>query len=226
MDDLKYTTASNIINLRQKAGMTQSELAALINYSDKSVSKWERAEAVPDAYVLKKMSEIFGVTVDYLLSPHDGWNQDPRQKKPAYSNQVIILLSVTGVWMLALILFISLWLLGNLVWIIFIYAILFSMLVLLVLNSVLEQGKHNYFIISALLLSVVASLYFSFLYFGKQNYWQLFLLLAPAWIVVYLASRLRKRPDKEKNAKSKRPAEKHPQAVLVRAGQLTRLYSP
>ena len=31
MDDLKYTTASNIINLRQKAGMTQSELAALIN---------------------------------------------------------------------------------------------------------------------------------------------------------------------------------------------------
>lgn len=200
MDDLKYTTASNIINLRQKAGMTQSELAALINYSDKSVSKWERAEAVPDAYVLKKMSKIFGVTVDYLLSPHDGWDQDPRQKKPAYSNQVIILLSVTGVWMLALILFISLWLLGNLVWIIFIYAILFSMLVLLVLNSVLEQGRHNYFIISALLLSVVASLYFSFLYFGKQNYWQLFLLLAPAWIVVYLASRLRKRPDKEKNA--------------------------
>lgn len=200
MDDLKYTTASNIINLRQKAGMTQSELAALINYSDKSVSKWERAEAVPDAYVLKKMSEIFGVTVDYLLSPHDGWDQDPRQKKPAYSNQVIILLSVTGVWMLALILFISLWLLGNLVWIIFIYAILFSMLVLLVLNSVLEQGRHNYFIISALLLSVVASLYFSFLYFGKQNYWQLFLLLAPSWIVVYLASRLRKRPDKEKNA--------------------------
>ena len=200
MDDLKYTTASNIINLRQKAGMTQSELAGLINYSDKSVSKWERAEAVPDAYVLKKMSEIFGVTVDYLLSPHDGWDQDPRQKKPLYSNQVIILLSVTGVWMLALILFITLWLLGNLVWIIFIYAILFSMLVLLVLNSVLEQGRHNYLIIGALVLSIVASLYFSFLYFGKQNYWQLYLLLAPAWIVVYLASRLRKRPDKEKNA--------------------------
>ena len=200
MDDLKYTTASNIINLRQKAGMTQSELAALINYSDKSVSKWERAEAVPDAYVLKKMSEIFGVTVDYLLSPHDGWDQDPRQKKPAYRNQVIILRSVTGVWMLALILFISLWLLGNLVWIIFIYAILFSMLVLLVLNSVLEQGRHNYFIISALLLSVVASLYFSFLYFGKQNYWQLYLLLAPAWLVVFLTSRLRKRPEKEQKS--------------------------
>ncbi|MCI6036855.1 MAG: helix-turn-helix transcriptional regulator [Candidatus Limiplasma sp.] len=200
MDDLKYTTASNIINLRQKAGMTQSELAGLINYSDKSVSKWERAEAVPDAYVLKKMSEIFGVTVDYLLNPHDGWDQDPRKKKPAYSNQIIMLLSVTGVWMLALILFISLWMLGNLVWIIFIYAILFSMLVLLVLNSVLEQGRHNYLIIGALILSIVASLYFSFLYFGKQNYWQLYLLLAPAWLVVFLTSRLRKRPEKEQKS--------------------------
>lgn len=200
MDDLKYTTASNIINLRQKAGMTQSELAGLINYSDKSVSKWERAEAVPDAYVLKKMSEIFGVTVDYLLNPHDGWDQDPRKKKPAYSNQIIMLLSVTGVWMLALILFISLWMLGNLVWIIFIYAILFSMLVLLVLNSVLEQGRHNYLIIGALVLSIVASLYFSFLYFGKQNYWQLYLLLAPAWLVVFLTSRLRKRPEKEQKS--------------------------
>ena len=200
MDDLKYTTASNIINLRQKAGMTQSELAGLINYSDKSVSKWERAEAVPDAYVLKKMSEIFGVTVDYLLNPHDGWDQDPRKKKPAYSNQIIMLLSVTGVWMLALILFITLWLLGNLVWIIFIYAILFSMLVLLVLNSVLEQGRHNYLIIGALVLSIVASLYFSFLYFGKQNYWQLYLLLAPAWLVVFLTSRLRKRPEKEQKS--------------------------
>ena len=200
MDDLKYTTASNIINLRQKAGMTQSELAGLINYSDKSVSKWERAEAVPDAYVLKKMSEIFGVTVYYLLNPHDGWDQDPRKKKPAYSNQIIMLLSVTGVWMLALILFISLWMLGNLVWIIFIYAILFSMLVLLVLNSVLEQGRHNYLIIGALILSIVASLYFSFLYFGKQNYWQLYLLLAPAWLVVFLTSRLRKRPEKEQKS--------------------------
>ena len=199
-DQLRQLIAENIAYYRKQHGDTQADLAEKLNYSDKSVSKWERAEAVPDAYVLKKMSEIFGVTVDYLLSPHDGWDQDPRQKKPLYSNQVIILLSVTGVWMLALILFITLWLLGNLVWIIFIYAILFSMLVLLVLNSVLEQGRHNYLIIGALVLSIVASLYFSFLYFGKQNYWQLYLLLAPAWLVVFLTSRLRKRPEKEQKS--------------------------
>ena len=71
MEDLKVITASNIINLRTAKGLTQAELGELLNYSDKSVSKWERAEAVPDAYVLKKMSEIFGVSVDYILSRTD-----------------------------------------------------------------------------------------------------------------------------------------------------------
>jgi transcriptional regulator with XRE-family HTH domain len=67
LEDLKVITASNIINLRTAKGMTQAELGELLSYSDKSVSKWERAEAVPDAYVLKKMSEIFGVSVDYTI---------------------------------------------------------------------------------------------------------------------------------------------------------------
>jgi len=81
MDDLKVITASNIINLRTAKGMTQAELGELLNYSDKSVSKWERAEAVPDAYVLKKMSEIFGVTVDYILNSHDSWEKPESFKK-------------------------------------------------------------------------------------------------------------------------------------------------
>ena len=47
--------------------MTQIELAEILNYSDKAVSKWERGESVPDISVLKQIADIFGVTVDYLL---------------------------------------------------------------------------------------------------------------------------------------------------------------
>ena len=65
--------ASNLIRLRLASGMTQAEVGEKLNYSDKSISKWERAEALPDAAVLKKMAEIFGVTVDYLLTGHDQW---------------------------------------------------------------------------------------------------------------------------------------------------------
>ena len=83
LTELKLVTASNIINQRTKAGMTQAELGAKLNYSDKSVSKWERGEAIPDAYVLSEMAELFGVTVDYLLSSHDGWEppRSPRRKR-------------------------------------------------------------------------------------------------------------------------------------------------
>lgn len=39
---IKHTIAENISGYRKNAGMTQSELSEKINYSDKSVSKWER----------------------------------------------------------------------------------------------------------------------------------------------------------------------------------------
>ena len=81
MDDLKLIFASNLIKLRTEAGMTQADLGEKINYSDKTVSKWERAEALPDASVLKKMAEIFGVSVDYLINSHDQWEPKMTEKE-------------------------------------------------------------------------------------------------------------------------------------------------
>ncbi len=199
MEDLKFITASNIINLRTKAGMTQSELAAMLSYSDKSVSKWERAEAVPDAYVLKNMSGIFGVTVDYLLSPHDQW-EAPKKKTllSAYQSDVVISIALTGVATLGLLLFVIFWLLGNPQPIIFVYTTLASLITLLVLQSVFKHGQHNYLIIAFLLFSVIAALYFSFLVFFGKNFWQLFLLVPPGWIVIFLASRFKRQESIEK----------------------------
>ena len=62
--------AANISSLRKRAGLTQAELALKLNYSDKAISKWERAEAVPDVFVLASIAELFGVTVDYILQQH------------------------------------------------------------------------------------------------------------------------------------------------------------
>ena len=71
LSELKLIFASNLIRLRNQRGLKQAELGTLLNYSDKSVSKWERGEAIPDAWVLTRLAEIFDVTVDYLLSSHD-----------------------------------------------------------------------------------------------------------------------------------------------------------
>lgn len=190
MDDLKIVTASNIINLRTNAKMTQAELAEKLSYSDKSVSKWERAEALPDATVLKKMSEIFGVTVDYLLSSHDTWTPSVSKKEETFwQSRIIMLISLVGIWTLALLIFIIFWIAGRMVWLPFVYAFPVSMITLLVLHTIWEKGKHNFYIIAVLIVSVFTTVYFSF---WQYRWWQIFLLLLPAELLVYLASRLKK----------------------------------
>ena len=107
MDDLKLVCAGNIIRLRTAAKLTQAELAQKLNYSDKSVSKWERGEAVPDAYILKAMSEIFGVTVDYILNSHDSWEPPESFKKAerGFRSKVITAVAIAGIWTLAFLIY-------------------------------------------------------------------------------------------------------------------------
>ena len=68
MEDLKDVIAKNLVELRTNAKLTQLQLAEMLNYSDKAVSKWERGEAIPDIRVLTKIAEIYGVTLDDIVS--------------------------------------------------------------------------------------------------------------------------------------------------------------
>ena len=52
MEDIRSIIANNLVILRRKKEMTQTELAEMLNNSDKAVSKWERGESVPDISVL------------------------------------------------------------------------------------------------------------------------------------------------------------------------------
>ena len=53
--------------LRKQKGLTQIELAKMVNVQQTTVSKWEVGRAVPDYPVLLKLAELYGVSVDYLL---------------------------------------------------------------------------------------------------------------------------------------------------------------
>jgi len=59
--------ADKIIELRKKSGWSQEELAEKLDVSRQSVSKWESAQSVPDMARILRLSEIFGVSTDYLL---------------------------------------------------------------------------------------------------------------------------------------------------------------
>ena len=78
VEELNQKIAKNLASYRKAAGLTQAELAEKINYSDKSVSKWESGNGVPDLYVLLQLSELYGVTVERRRK---GYRNDVRTKK-------------------------------------------------------------------------------------------------------------------------------------------------
>lgn len=64
----QYLTGAVIKELREKNNLTQSELAAILNVSDKTVSKWETAKGYPDISLLESIAGAFGISVNELLS--------------------------------------------------------------------------------------------------------------------------------------------------------------
>ena len=190
MDERKATIASNLIRLRLAAGMTQAELGEKLNYSDKSISKWERGDVTTDVFVLMQIADIFGVDVDYLLKPHN--EIEPAiYNKPAgeatYTTNMITLVTLLGIWTVALFIFVILWICGMVVGLVFVYAVPVSLITLLVLNSVWNGGRKNRFIIAALVLSIIATVYLTFL---RRNLWQLWLLAVPSLLLVFLGARI------------------------------------
>ena len=59
--------ADKLINLRKKSGWSQEDLAYKMDVSRQSVSKWESAQSIPDLKRIVQLSELFGVSIDYLL---------------------------------------------------------------------------------------------------------------------------------------------------------------
>lgn len=187
MNELKAVFAGNLIALRTKQGLTQAELAEKIHYSDKSVSKWERAESLPDLQVTKEIADVFGVTVDYLITPHDAWEGKP--VRIPYRTDVITAVSLLGIALAALLVFIILnWTLGKLYWVVFLAAVPVMLITLLVLNSAWGKGKYHPIVVSLLLLGVFGLLFYILReYVHVRNLWALALLWLPAEVIVLLS---------------------------------------
>ncbi len=195
MEESKKIVAANITQLRTSLGLTQAQLGEKLNYSDKSVSKWERGESVPDVFVLKAIADLAGVTVDWLITPHDEEETiEPVQKTRSYSRRFLTLTVLAGIWALAVLVFVVLWLAGVFSWLVFVCAIPVSLVTLLVFNSIWGDRSMNLYIISGLIWSVISLVYLSAL---DRNWWQLFLLGIPAQIIVIFAFSIKPHEKKQ-----------------------------
>ena len=195
MLDLREIIADNICDLRTRAGMTQAELAEILNYSDKAVSKWERAESIPDIFVLKELAELFRVDVDYLLCAEHTVDRAALISRETKRRRFIVsALAAMLVWLIATYAFIQV----NITapdsalpaWMAFIYAIPVCSVVVLVFNSIWGRRRLNYVIISVMVWSVLLSVYLSVLTLSVGNFWMMFFLGIPAQIIIILWSGL------------------------------------
>lgn len=80
------TIGEKILKLRTKNGLSQGSLAEFVDVSRQSISKWETGQAKPDVDKIVKLSEIFHVTVDYLVKDND--NLEDEQEIPAYEQKI------------------------------------------------------------------------------------------------------------------------------------------
>ena len=194
-EELRQTIAGNITYLRTDAGMTQAELAQKLNYSDKSVSKWERGDGMPDVTVLVTIAECFGVTVDWILTDHPKPHPPKSRNGMTRNRRIITEIALLGVLYTALLIFAGYWLsAGKAVWIVFVDAVPVAAAVYLVLNSVWGNRRHNVWVISILLWSLLATVYLGML---ERNMWILFLLGIPAQAAVILAFHIKLPPWKK-----------------------------
>ncbi len=203
MEEIKNIIANNIAELRKNNKLTQLELAEKLNYSDKAISKWERAEAIPDVAVLKEIADLFGVSLDYLVNTeHDEEPQVSRQSVRKLRNRALITgMSILLVWFVATFCFVTTDIaVANVKahWLAFLWAVPISMVVWLVFNSIWFNRHRNFLIISLLVWSFLSAFFITFLPFGTYI-WQIFILGIPAQIIILMWSKLRiKRKRKNK----------------------------
>ena len=183
---LRKTVAKNIAAYRKAHHDTQLDLATKLNYSDKSVSKWERGESLPDVYILSQIADLYGVSVSALI----GEIQPPKESKPHY-HMFILLLSLALTMAVATLLF-SMFMICKVdypAWMFFVYALPVCSIICIVFTSlwwgILWQGVS----VSALIWTLGLSLYLSF---ELENVSLIFLVCAALQVLTVLWEVFRK----------------------------------
>ncbi len=209
MEDIRQILADNLTKLRKANNYTQIELGKKLGFTDKAVSKWEQGDTVPDIETLKKLSDLYHVSIDSLLdeSPIET-KINTKEKNKIITNKIIItLMSITLVWATALILF-TLGVLGaepTYEWKLFIWALPITFIVILIFNSVWGRARYNYAISSGLMWMVLLAFH---LQLQRDYMWMIYLLGIPGQIAIILASQLTVTRKSEKQPKEKKREQK------------------
>ncbi len=185
MDELtiKQNFAKNLHSYRKSRHLTQSQLAEKLNYSDKSISKWECGDVLPDIVTISMIADFFGITIDQLIG-----SKIPKKESAKDRHILVTLMSCGLAFLLAGIAFVIL--LGLEIphaWILFIYALPISFIVAIVFSAMWFSLKWTATSVSCLVWSIGLSVYLSVLiYINAYNLWFIFIVCFIFQILVVL----------------------------------------
>lgn len=192
----KNIIAENIVARRKAMGLTQLELAERLNYSDKAISKWERADAVPDVFILRQIAELFGATVDELINPYIA--KKVTTSKPRFLRKRVIIPMLSGglVWVVAVVLYAVFVFFTNIpetkAYLVFMYALPSTAVVVLVFSVMWWKRFVRFWVLTALLWTLALAL---FLTFPIESRFVLFIIPIPIqvlfvlWYILFVPSR-------------------------------------
>lgn len=191
MKDVRQIIAENLTELRKVNKLTQLELAEKLNYSDKAISKWERGESLPDVEILCQIAELYGVSLDYLVTKdHEEATLEYKiSKERANINKTIITwLSVFSAVLLVVLSYILVYTITKCnLWILFVWMVPLCSTILLIFNCIWGKRKYRYIILSVLMWSMLTGFALQFM---KYNIWLIYCLGAPGQVIILLISRL------------------------------------
>lgn len=201
-EEISKVVSKNIAEYRKVYSITQAELAESIGYSDKSVSKWEQGNGLPDLVSLMNIAEAFSVTPNDLLLEHDRPIKKPRRKWLDFTNKnLITILACSACWVVAVLVFVFLKLFAPNVtrpWLAFLYAVPASGIVSLVLASVFHFPVLRFISITGLIWTILTCIFVTCL---PKSYPILFLIGVPLQFSVIIAYLLAHRIKKSRKNK-------------------------
>ena len=149
---LKRLVADNITMYRKANGLTQIQLAEKLNYSDKAVSKWERGESLPDLYILMQIVDMFGITLNDLVTKQE---QPKKVSNSILNHTIVTLLSIGLVWVIAFIVYVILHMASvSMDYMVFLYSLPVAFIVLIVFSKIAKSRLWVYIAVTGLIFSV------------------------------------------------------------------------
>lgn len=189
--EFKKIVAENLSQLRRENGLTQLDIAKKLNYSDKAVSKWERGEAIPDAFVLSQIAKIYNVSVDDILCKKEDKKRIPFSLKQAFKNRHFLIncLSCGLVWLVGCIIFVilSLTSLKNYAYLAFLYALPIGALTNFILTSIWSRKWVSGIFATIFLWTGFLAVFLTVnLVATLKDFWVIFIVAIPIQIMIIL----------------------------------------